>query len=165
MKTAIQLSLLCVALWVGTCASAQSAPVVDVSFEKPESYTDAWQRSRHGTDAELKQTLDAIQRIFAEQGARHLKPGDKLKVTVLDLDLAGEIEPARSGAMDLRVVRSITWPRMTVRYSLTRDGKETSADAKMSDPGYQDNAGTCSRSGDFCYEKQMIGRWMSRQFG
>lgn len=165
MRHAIRLSLPLIVLSIALPAGAQTAPAVEVSFEKPEAYVDAYPRARSGSNAELKQTLDRIQRIFAEQGARFLKPGDRLKVTVLDLDLAGEIEPGRTGILELRVLRSITWPRMTVRYTFTRDGKEKSAEAQVSDPGYQDNSGVCSRSGDFCYERQMIGRWLSRQFG
>lgn len=161
LKASISIAILCAAL----AAQAQSAPVVEVSFEKPESYVDAYQRSRSGSEQELKQTLDAIQRIFAEEGRRQLKPGDKLKITVLDVDLAGEIEPGRSGVLELRVVRGITWPKMTVRYSFTRDGKESSAEARLSDPGYQDNSGACARSAELCYERQMINRWLRRQFG
>ncbi len=154
-------AVLCTALSV----SAQSAPVVEVAFEKPENFMDAYPRSRGGSDKELQETLADIKRIFAEQAVRYLKPGDRLKVTVTDLDLAGEIEPGPSGVLDLRILRSITWPRMTVRYTFTRDGKETSAEAKLSDPGYQDASGICATSGRLCYEKQMVGRWLQRQFG
>jgi hypothetical protein len=165
MKTTFQVFFLIPALCAAVAASAQTAPIVEVSFDKPEEFRDAYPRSRGGSEAELKQTLDAVQRIFAEQGARLLKPGDKLKVAVTDLDLAGEIEPGRTGVMDMRVLRRITWPMMTVRYSLTRDGEETSAEVKLSEPGYQDNSGFCARSGDHCYERQMVRRWMQRQFG
>ncbi len=146
-------------------AAAQPAPVVEVVFEKPEGFVDAYPRGHSGTERELKETLDSIRQIFVEQSARYLKPGDKLKVTVTELDLAGEIEPGRSGILDLRVLRRITWPSMTLRYTFVRDGKEASAEARLSDPGYQDNSGVCARAGGLCYEKQMVGRWMQRQFG
>lgn len=154
-----------VTLFSMAAASAQPAPQVDVVFEKPASFVDAYPRARGGSEQDLKETLDAIQRIFATESARRLKAGDQLNVTVLDLDLAGEIEPGRTGVMELRVLRPITWPRMTVRYTLKRDGKESSADATISDPGYQDNAGICANGGALCYERQMIGRWLTRQFG
>ena len=159
------ISIIPVFLCAALSAFAQSPPVVDVTFEKPENFMDAYPRSRNGSDKELQETLTDIQRIFAEQAARHLKPGDRLKVTVTEIDLAGEIEPGRAGVWDMRILRSITWPRMTVRYTFTRDGKESSAEAKISDPGYQDASGLCARSGGLCYEKQMVGRWMQRQFG
>ncbi|MDX2218777.1 MAG: DUF3016 domain-containing protein [Burkholderiales bacterium] len=150
---------------LSTTASAQASPVVEVSFEKPEGFTDAYPRSRSGSSEELQETLNEVTRLFTEQAARHLKAGDRLKVTITDLDLAGEIEPGRTGAMSLRVLRPINWPRMSLRYTFTRDGKASSAEAKLSDPGYQDNSGTCARVGGLCYEKQMVGRWMQRQFG
>ncbi|MBL8517939.1 MAG: DUF3016 domain-containing protein [Betaproteobacteria bacterium] len=146
-------------------ATAQPAPVVEVVFEKSENFIDAYPRTRGGSERDLKETLEGIQRIFAEESARRLKAGDRLKITVTDLDLAGEIEPGRTGVMELRVLRRITWPRMTVRYSFSREGRESTAEATLSEPGYQDNAGFCARSGALCYERQMIGRWLTRQFG
>lgn len=146
-------------------AAAQAAPVVEVVFEKPEGFVDAYQRGRNGSEEELKETLDAIRQIFVEQATRRLKPGDRFKVTVTDLDLAGEVEPGRSGILDLRVLRRITWPSMKIRYTLVREGKERSAEARLTDPAYQDNSGFCSRAGGLCYERQMVSRWMQREFG
>lgn len=154
-----------VLLGAALTVAAQPAPVVEVAFDKPEGFVDVYPRGRTGTERELNETLDSVRQIFAEQAARHLKPGDRLKVTVTELDLAGEIEPGRSGILELRVLRRITWPSMTLRYTLTRDGQQTSAEAKLSDPGYQDNSGACARAGGLCYEKLMVGRWLQRQFG
>jgi len=162
MKTFIQTVVPCALLCLGSLASAQSVPVVEVIFEKPENYTDVYPRTRFGSETELKQALDDIRRIFAEQGARQLKPGDKLKVTVLDVNLAGEFEPGGASRGDYRIMRGITWPSMKVRYVFTRDGQERSGEMLISDSSYQDHARQCSTGGQFCYEERMIQRWLRR---
>lgn len=146
-------------------AVSQTAPIIEVVFDKPEAFVDAYPRGRNGSEEELRETLDNIRLIFSELGARQLKPGDRLKITITELDLAGEIEPGRSGILELRVLRRISWPSMTLRYSLQREGRETAAETKLSDPSYQDNAGFCARAGGFCYERLMVRRWMQREFG
>ncbi|MCK6429687.1 MAG: DUF3016 domain-containing protein, partial [Burkholderiaceae bacterium] len=97
------------ALSLGT-ASASAQPVVEVVFVNPERYADASpsrylvdERERDAALAELREHLRSL-------GAKHLKDGDRLRIEVLDVDLAGILELSRSGQRDVRVMREAGVP-------------------------------------------------------
>jgi hypothetical protein len=144
------------------CAVTPSAPgapaaasgSVEVKFTNPEKYTDA---GRFAYDRE--RTLKAMGEFLQSLG-RQLPAGQVLKLEVLDLDLAGRLEPVRSG--ELRVMRGqADWPHMTMRYSLQGPGSAArSGEAQLSDMNYlYASAGPSTMEGELAYEKRMIQRW------
>jgi hypothetical protein len=80
---------------------------------------------------------------------------------VLDLDLAGRLEPSRRGARDLRILRGgADWPRMKLHYTIEAGGKVVnSGDATLQDMNYQFNSNRLSDSDPLRYEKHMIDAW------
>lgn len=138
---------------------AQAATVV--TFERPESYTDASLRSDRGPS---RGTLTQIDAYMRKLGDRFLKPGQTLKVTVLDVDLAGEFQPWRS-PYDIRFLQPVTWPKIALRYELIEDGQtRLSAAETVSDQNYLMNAAVTNTSDPLRYEKRMLENWFQARF-
>jgi hypothetical protein len=135
---------------------------VKVSFSQPERYTDA---SLHGGVKARAATLNGLQKHLESLGTHYLSPEQVLTIEVSDIDLAGRYEPWRMNASDTRILREITWPRITLRYTLERNGvvlvraKET-----IRDLNYLMRAGANRSSDPLRYEKAMLDEWFRVRF-
>lgn len=136
-------------------ASVAASAAVTVNFVKPDDYPDM-PFSPGDRDAILKELGDH----FAKLG-KNLPNGTDVRIDVLDLDLAGRLEPSRRGDRDLRILRGgADWPRMSVHYSIESGGKVVnSGDAQLQDMNYQFNARRSNDSDPLRYEKHMIDEW------
>lgn len=68
-------------------------------------------------------------------------------------------------ARDIRVMRDIYPPRITLQYTLKdADGRIVSeGDARLSDSGYLQGSGLLTNSDPLRYEKRLIDDWVKRQ--
>lgn len=91
---------------------------VEVQFEEPNQFTDI-QRSYNTMEADESYLKDL--REYIEQAASsRLQAGQRLQVTITNVDMAGDFEPERGPELhDVRIVRSIYPPRIDLRYTLT----------------------------------------------
>jgi len=140
-------------------ASAAASADVTVNFVKPEDFPDM-PFSPVDRDAVLKDIGD----YFVKLG-KNLPEGTNLRIDVLDLDLAGRLEPSRRGARDLRILRGgADWPRMKLHYTIETGGKVVnSGDATLQDMNYQFNSKRLSDSDPLRYEKHMIDEWFYKE--
>jgi hypothetical protein len=154
-------------LLLGLVVAAWSAPAaaeVLVTFDHPETYTDAGLYSDRGSRAR-EPAMDGIRQHLERLGARYLRPGQTLKIEVLDIDLAGRFEPWRPFASDVRFMRAVTWPRIKVRYSLEESGAVRSSDTEMIvDQNYLSQVGGYFQSESLRYEKTMLDDWFRARF-
>ncbi|ANH67876.1 DUF3016 domain-containing protein [Mitsuaria sp. 7] len=154
-KRAVLLSLTTVSL--GAIAAAAQAQA-EVNFIKPESFSDiGWV----GVDRD--NAMKQLEDHFKALAAREL-PGKQLKIDVTDVDLAGEVEPhVRTDR--LRILRSVTIPRMSFTYTLSENGQVLkSGKADLKDMDYQNGVGNrYFDSEPLRYEKKMIDDWMARE--
>jgi len=136
-------------------ASVAANAAVAVHFVKPEEYPDM-PFSPVDRDAVLKDVSD----YFVKLG-KNLPEGTDLRIDVLDLDLAGHLEPSRRGGRDLRILRGgADWPRMRLRFSMESGGQVVnSGEVQLQDMDYQSHARRVSDSDPLRYEKQMIDDW------
>ena len=136
-------------------ASVAASAAVTVNFVKPDDYPDM-PFSPSDRAAILKDLGDHFTKL-----GKNLPDGTDVQIDVLDLDLAGRLEPSRRGDRDLRVLRGgADWPRMRVHYSVESGGKVVnSGDAQLQDMNYQFNARRVNDSDPLRYEKQMIDEW------
>jgi hypothetical protein len=142
------------------CTGLAAAGQVAVSFVDAGTYTDMnkdrWQPSA---------TMDVLAKHLRQLGIRYLPPDQSLKIEILDVDLAGHDEWRRRFPTEIRVLRSVTWPRITLRYVLeqggnvTRRGEETVADLS-----YLDHINPYFSDDPFRYEKYMLDRWFRQRF-
>jgi hypothetical protein len=150
------------ALALAAGAGAASA-AVEVSFQHPERYTDAGLYWQHGPKAQAP-TLKGIRRHLEKLSARYLRPGQSLRIQVLDIDLAGRYEPWRPFASDVRIMREITWPRIALRYELEQNGQVVaSAEETLRDMNYLMRPRMGSSGDPLYFEKVMLDDWFRRR--
>ena len=138
-------------------SAAVMAGTVNVVFVQPEHFTDIgkWPRDRSAAENESE-----ISRHLEQLAARTLPAAQSLSVEVLDVDLAGRLEPQRRSGDQIRVMRGVTWPSIRLRYTLQQggqviaQGEETVADMNYLDPTNSYPEGDALR-----YEKRMLDRW------
>ncbi|MES1148544.1 MAG: DUF3016 domain-containing protein [Bradyrhizobium guangdongense] len=131
---------------------------VKVRFVNPDRYTDAEASGggRAGMLAEFRSYLEAL-------GSRYLAPGQTMSIDIVDIVLAGQVEP-RSRGTEVRVMRDVTPPRIRLRYTLSGKGGGTrSGEDVLSDISYQ--SGGRSPIGQYAYEKALLSDWFRRIAG
>ena len=142
-------------------AGLAQAGTVEVSFVQSERYTDAGQ----GLDAEAtRKTLDRHLQALGQAG---LPAQQRLKIEILDIDLAGETRPMLNLASELRVVKGrADWPRIHLRYVLS-EGDQTlsSGDESVSDMAYLMHSAVSDRSDALPYERRLLSDWFRNRFG
>jgi len=147
------------ALWWAAPAGA----AVTVSFVEPGRYTDAHLHGHFGAKA-VAATLVGLQQHLEALDRRHLRPDQALTVEVLDVDLAGEYRPWRVAAADVRVMRSVTWPRITLRYVLREgDAVVMSGEEAVVDLEYLTRSRRVAGE-SLGYEKAMLDDWFRARF-
>ena len=151
-KSSVYLALGC-ALLAGSADAT-----VTVTFAHPETYTDM----PFGT-YDREQVMKDLQRHFNQLGTT-LPAGQDLKVEILDIDLAGRIEPNARASRDLRILRgSADWPAITLRYSLESQGKVLkSGQERIADMTYMHGYNHYNSGENLRYEKQMLDRWFKK---
>jgi hypothetical protein len=143
------------------CAGPATAATVKVNFVDPQHYADIG--SYGGIDR--KRNLDEIEKIFQKLGDRYLSADQVFSIDVLDVDLAGRLEPWHNNAYDIRYMRDITWPRMKLRYTLEGAGHPpASSEETLSDPSYLDFPHARFSDEPLPYDKAMIERWFRKEF-
>lgn len=144
------------ALWTGAAAAQ-----VSIRFVAPERYTDA--QNRFGSGLSLPVTLGEIRRILEGYGEGALRPGERLSIEVLDIDLAGFEEPGANFPFGLRVVRDVTPPRFRLRYTLSDKGRRLlTAEEAVTDPNFLLRSPRFS-NGAFAYERDLLRDWLRRR--
>ena len=135
---------------------AHAAGQIELNWVEPQTFADIGRRpsDREATLRELAAHLHKL--------ARRLPDGQTLKLTVTDLNLAGELEPHRM--QELRILRGrADWPTMTLRYTLAGPGGPLrSGEARLSDMNYAFRR-LRHPAEDLGYEKRMIDTWFQEQ--
>lgn len=161
-RTLFQHSLLGLGLLCAFVAlPATAAGTVEVTWVQPERYIDTGRKPWEREDA-----LKSLGEHFKKLG-RQLPDGQTLKIEVLDVDLAGDLEPGTG--RDLRVLRGgADGPRITLRYTLQQGGQTVKAgEEQLTDANYFQGTlrAKVQSDGDLAYEKHMIAQWFGATFG
>ncbi len=140
-------------LALATSAHAQA----EVSFKDPDKFSDLGETHWDRQNA-MKQLEEHIKR----QADRELA-GKQLKIEFTDIDLAGELEP-RVAANRIRVLRTVTIPRLEFTYTLSENGKVLEqGKAAINDMNYQNSTNRYFDSEPFRYEKKLLDDWMAKE--
>lgn len=146
-------------LSVAAPTAAQAAGTIEVSYVKPQQFTDIGLGP-----IDRDHNLDALTRVF--QGLQNQLPdGQTLKLVVTDVDLAGELQ-FQGSRPDLRVVRGrADWPKLELTYSLIQnDDVLKSGTASLSDPSYTFGLQSIRQDEPLHYERRMIDAWFKQTF-
>lgn len=156
----IHILLITVALALATPVQARDAVVV--RFVDAQVHADAGQAP---WDADANRA--ALARHLQDLGRRHLAASETLTIDVRDVDLAGTVIPFARRLPDVRVTHGrADWPRVEMRYTLTRDGKVLlQGDEVVVDLDYQRPIRGPLRHVDLAAEKRMLTQWFDERFG
>ncbi|MBX9934856.1 MAG: DUF3016 domain-containing protein [Methylobacterium sp.] len=159
VSSSIRASIVGAVLLTATAATAQ----VQVRYVAPEHFTDA--ENRRGSGLTLRATLSEMTRILEQLGQAHLRPGESLELTVLDIDLAGFERSAASSLQGLRIVNDVTPPRIRLAYALRRRGRIVSqGEESISDINFLLNFNSRLSTGGLYYERAVLKEWFAKRF-
>lgn len=145
----------CFVAVAGVLMSAPGHAGVIVRAVNPEHYRDG-----NATDA------DEFRRLFERLARHYLPAGANLRIDILDIDRAGEVEPWRARLEHTRVMRGVTPPAIRLRYVLDGKGvKRQSGEETVVDMNYQMNYSVRASGERLGYEKAMLTDWFVRRFG
>ena len=157
---AAAVALLSATVLIVMARPAHAAGSAEVRFVEPERFSDAGR-----PPVERDRTLASLT-AHLQQLARGLPDGQRLKIEVLDVDLAGE-QVLRRG-QDVRVLRgTVDSPSIELRWSLEQGGSTVkSGKERLTDLGYLTGgrAYKANAYGDLPYEKRMLSEWFRAQF-
>lgn len=142
-------------------ATATQAGVVEVAYERPERYSDG------GRGLEASQVQAALTRHLQALGESSLPQAQTLRITITEIDLAGEVRPHFRSAQDVRVLRGrADWPRIGLRYSLSEAGRVIASSSEtVVDMNYLQSLPRVDVASAYPYEQRMLTRWFSGRFG
>ena len=128
---------------------------ITVNFLQPEKFTDAAYSSSFPNASQRYEVQQDIEAHLQKLATQNLPADYVLKIDVLDIDLAGRVEPfAFPMQPDLRIVRDITWPRMKLRYTLLNGEKIVkSGEEKVSDMNFMFTNNRYWNSTDYVMKK------------
>jgi len=146
-------------------ASASQAATVTVSFVDPDHFTDAGYSQSRPSERDLAELQAEFERYLQRLANQNLPLTAVLKLEMLDIDLAGQIEPGRRGlASDVRVVREVTIPRLKFRYTLQDGDRVVSrGEEYLSDLDFMRSYGRLTSDDRYRYEKTLLGNWFEHR--
>jgi hypothetical protein len=149
-------------------AAAYGAPVqterVEVSYRDATQLTEL--RRIPITANESTAWIDDLSRYVATQGSRVVPAGQRLTVTIDDVQRAGGFEPGRPGqAGGVRVVRDSSPPRIDLSFKLESAQGQVlkEGDRQLRDANFM-NRSSRHRGDKLAYEKNLIDDWMRKEF-
>jgi hypothetical protein len=160
VRTSLTVLALCLA--VGAAAAQDSR--VSVGWANPEKYVDLKTTCVSG-DADTRALTGELTRFLQEAGARRLAEGQRLEITVTNVDMAGEIESWRGpGRCDLRIVKDVYPPRIDLTFRLTSaDGAEVRAGTRQLRDGNYLTSAAPGAADHLRYEKALLLDWLQKE--
>lgn len=140
----------------------QEAPV-QVQYIHAENFADVG--NRRFSDERLRAAyLEQLRGHLAGHAAALLGAGERLIVSITELDMAGEFEAWRPPLGDTRIVKDIYPPRIDLTFRLAADdGKVIKEGARrLRDPAFLLGANRYSDD-PLRYEKALIDRWLEQE--
>ena len=149
-------ALLCMAF------SAPAEAATRVQFVAPQNYTDG---NLDWGPVDQRLTLEGLERIIVRLTNQYVPKGYDLDVQILDVDLAGKIDPLTSRTGQLRVMRADTWPTIKLRYRL-QNGSRIIAKGEdiLRSMNYLMDPMAVRSQEPLRFEKAMLATWLRQRF-
>ncbi len=138
---------------------------ISVAWADPATFTEL-RYSRNRWSSERGSWLTDLAKYMRKRAETQLPAGDHLQLTIVDIDRAGDYEPWRGpGQQDIRIIRDIYPPRMTVQYKRFDASGQLIAEGerKITDQAFLINATPLNDTDPLRYEKRMIDSWLRRE--
>src|SRR3954468_18217096 len=168
MKHLAVLTLIAAGLGLSGCqtppATTDVNSPVTVEFQNPDQFRDARESLGGPTD---ENALATLRTYLQENAPAHLQPGQKLRVTFTDIDLAGDFPASSGGRYDrVRVIRGIYVPRQEFSFQVTdasgqvvKQGKRT-----LTDLNFQASGMRIGSDQPYFYDKVLLEDWLRKEF-
>lgn len=168
MKTTyFAIGAIAIALTFGSIPQAHATANVTWEWADSDRYTDL-EHSGFGARS-IKHFSKEIEAYINRVAQKQLPDGSHLHIIVTDVDLAGEFEPWHNQPYDdVRIVRSIYPPRMSLEYELVdlEGNLLNSGSVDLVDRDFNINVKRRVFTNDlYFYEKEMLGSWLRKEFG
>ena len=138
-----------------------------MTFAHPEKFTDL-RLSCVSRDPDARSLMVDLEAFLTATAAPLVPAGQRLLITVTNVDMAGDIESWRGpGRCDVRIMKDTYPPRIDLAFRLLdAEGKEIrAASRRLRDSNYLVNAGPASSTDHLRYEKALLGEWVRRELG
>jgi len=143
------------------------AATLVVTFAHPEKFTDL-KSSMSDFDKDRASLLEEIRDYLVDQAPSYLGGGQAFAITFTDIDMAGDFEPTRGASLqDVRIVREIWPPRITLEFSLKNaDGAVAASGTRnLTDLNFMSTIPvTVFRDDRLRHEKMLLHNWLAREF-
>jgi hypothetical protein len=139
---------------------------VTVDLANPQQFTD-FKTSCVNRSVDVKALAAQLERFVKTTAARLLPAGQRMEITVTNIDMAGDIEVWRNPFLcDLRTMKGIYPPRIDLTFRIRdADGKEIlTGTRQLVDVNYLDRA-TPSGIDQLRHEKYLLADWLQRELG
>ena len=142
-------------------AAAKVPDNVSVTFQNPDNYSDVLE---NGSSLTSTYYLDLLRDCLVQTASPLLTAGQKLVITVTDIDLAGETR--FNQPHQIRVMKDIYAPRAQLKFQLLgADGQVVKeGERKLQDPDYLMQAGRPGSQEPLYYDKQLLKQWLQNEF-
>lgn len=140
---------------------------VSVQWSDPAGFTELrfsgnrWEAERGNWVVQLAQHL-------RKEAEKRLPSGERLEVSITDIDRAGSYEPGRGPQLDsVRIMREIYPPKMELTFKrYDADGQLVDeGERRLRDPMYLSNTTIGIGNDNLRYEKRMIDDWLRSELG
>ncbi len=139
---------------------------VSVAWSDPAKFSDLTSSGNRNAAAR-GDWLVQLATYMRKRADQRIAPGNRLELTILDIQRAGRYEPWRGlSGQDIRVVRDSYPPRMVVKFRELDTGGQVVAEGErtITDPAFLLHVGSINDSDPLRYEKRMIDSWLRREF-
>ncbi len=163
------LAVMLVALATGSAQGAIKdkyiSDAVSVTWQNTEDYRDV--RTANGIKKRYQQRVfDQLERYLHQEIPKVILEDQTIKLTIHNLDLAGDVLPMYIDHQDIRVIKNIYPPMIDIEYQLlAADGSVIkSKREKVRDIGFNLGSHASLRHENLHYEKAMLKKWLRKQF-
>ncbi|MBY5992267.1 DUF3016 domain-containing protein [Ferrimonas balearica] len=137
---------------------------VTVIWQEPDNYRDV--KTGSGVQSRYQNHVFATLGKHLQKGIEpKLAEGEKVTITVTDLDLAGDVRPSFGATPnDIRIVKSVYPPRINFSYEVTAaDGSvKASGEEKLADLGFDSRSTNRYHNDALRFEMRMLDDWVSK---
>ena len=155
-----KIGLLALVAGAGMVGAVQAGEL-EIHFQPLDQYRDLGRTTSERED--IQKSLSTHFQKLAER----LPAGQTLKIDLLEINRAGEMDMRHRMPDEVRVMREVTWPQMDFTFAVLESGKEVkSGKAVLSDMNYLHSTSARYNDGDpLRYEKPMLDKWFDAEFG
>lgn len=155
---------------IAGCASVPRAsapnPHVKVSWDNPANFTDT-RTNMCRNRFKPEEWLGQLARYVESRADRVITDGQRLNVTITDIQRAGQCEPWRGPQFDdVRIVKDIYAPSISLHFRLTdANGQVVSeGDRTLRDAAFLHHGSLLNPNDSLRFEKRLLDQWLRKEF-